>query len=83
MRMITGAILLLVAEQAFYHAHSIGFPHYRFVNEILLPTSGLISIVGVGMIVAGLWFDRMPGFDRIAANQQVNRSPDSIDKPNA
>lgn len=58
MRMITGALLLLVAEQAFYHAHSIGFPHYRFVNEILLPISGLLAIVGTGLIGTGLWFDR-------------------------
>ena len=60
MRMITGALLLLVAEQAFYHAHSIGFPHYRFVNEILLPVSGLLGFAGVGFIAFGLWFDRPP-----------------------
>ncbi|MEI8018812.1 MAG: hypothetical protein WCH39_11485 [Schlesneria sp.] len=60
MRMITGALLLLVAELAFYHAHSIGFPHYRFVNEVLLPVSGLLAIMGVGMIGFGLWFDRPP-----------------------
>jgi len=60
MRMITGALLLLVAEQAFYHAHSIGFPHYRFVNETLVPVSGLLAVMGVGLIGAGLWFDRPP-----------------------
>ena len=60
MRMITGALLLLVAESAFYHAHSIGFPHYRFVNEVLLPVSGLLAIMGVGMIGFGLWYDRPP-----------------------
>ena len=58
MRMITGALLLLVAEQAFYHAHSIGFPHYRFVNEVLLPLSGLLGVIGVVLIGVGLWFDR-------------------------
>ena len=60
MRMITGALLLLVSELAFYHAHSIGFPHYRFVNEVLLPASGLLAIMGLGMIAAGLIFDRPP-----------------------
>lgn len=60
MRMITGALLLLVAEQAFFHAHSIGFPHYRFVNEILLPVSGLLAITGLVLIGTGLWLDRTP-----------------------
>ena len=60
MRMITGALLLLVAEQAFFHAHSIGFPHYRFVNEILLPVSGLLAIMGLVLIGTGLWLDRAP-----------------------
>lgn len=74
MRMITGALLLMVAEQAFYHAHSIGFPHYRFVNEVLLPASGFLAIIGIGLIVFGLWFDRpviSPGPSR---NNQASSS---------
>ncbi len=72
MRMITGALLLLVAEQAFYHAHSIGFPHYRFVNEILLPVSGLLTVIGTGLIGMGLWLDRNGSNSRRAAEEQVS-----------
>lgn len=60
MRMITGALLLLVAEQAFYHAHSVSFPHYQFVNEVLLPASQFLSVLGVGLIGFGLLYDRHP-----------------------
>jgi hypothetical protein len=58
MRMITGAVLILAAEQAFAHAHQIGFPHQVFAREILLPASVALMLVGVGLLVWGVVRER-------------------------
>lgn len=58
MRCVTGAILLLGAEQAFSHAHLIGFPHHLFAREVLLPASLVLSVLGVGFLVWGLLTER-------------------------
>lgn len=58
MRMLTGAILLLTAEQAFAHAHLIGFPHELFAREVLYPASLLLGCCGGGVLVWGLLTDR-------------------------
>lgn len=52
MRMVTGAILIAAAEQAFAHAHSIGFPHAVFASQVLMPTS--VVLLGVGLVFL-LW----------------------------
>jgi len=54
MQMITGVLQFPVSERAFYPAHSIGFPHFRYVHETLLPVTGLPAVMGIGMIGAGL-----------------------------
>jgi len=53
MRMVTGAILIAAAEQAFSHAHLIGFPHSFFASEVLLPTSLVLVVVGLGCLIWG------------------------------
>jgi hypothetical protein len=58
MRMLTGAILLLTAEQAFAHAHLIGFPHELFAREILYPASLILGSCGGAALVWGLLTDR-------------------------
>ncbi|HPM81684.1 MAG TPA: hypothetical protein PLF81_13340 [Candidatus Anammoximicrobium sp.] len=58
MRMVTGAILIAAAEQAFSHAHSIGFPHSFFASEVLLPTSLVLAVVGLGFLVWGIITER-------------------------
>ncbi len=52
MRMVTGAILIAAAEQAFAHAHSIGFPHAVFASQVLMP--GSVVLLGVGLVFL-LW----------------------------
>lgn len=58
MRMITGAILILTAEQAFAHAHLIGFPHQVYVRSVLLPLSAVLGAIGVFSLVWGFLSER-------------------------
>ncbi len=60
MRMLTGAILLLTAEQAFAHAHLVGFPHVGFVREVLLPASMVLGLFGFAFLVWGILTERKP-----------------------
>ena len=60
MRTLTGALLLLTAEQAFSHAHLIGFPHVQFVREVLLPASAICAVLGLGFLIWGLFTDHPP-----------------------
>ena len=54
MKMLTGAILILTAEQAFAHAHLVGFPHNLFVNDVLVPTSLVLAILGIISLIWGI-----------------------------
>ena len=58
MRMLTGAILLLTAEQAFAHAHLVGFPNVAFVREVLLPASLVLGLFGFAFLVWGILTER-------------------------
>ncbi len=55
MRMITGALLLLAAEQAFAHSLQIGFPNTEFAQDILYPASLLLTLLGLVLLAWGLW----------------------------
>ena len=57
MRMITGAILLLASEQAFAHAHLIGFPHAVLAQDVLLPCSVVFAVTGCGFLIWGGFAD--------------------------
>lgn len=58
MRMITGSILILSAEQAFAHAHSTPFPNQVFANEILFPSSLVLAAIGLGCLIWGVIVER-------------------------
>ena len=58
MRTITGAILILAAEQAFAHAHLVGWPHHVYVRTILIPTAAVLATVGVGVLIWGFLSER-------------------------
>jgi hypothetical protein len=58
MRTITGAILIAAAEQAFAHAHLVGFPHSVFASQVLLPTSLVLVVAGVGFLLWGVIAER-------------------------
>ena len=57
MRMLTGAILLLAAEQAFAHAYLVGFPYQAFVSEVLLPAGSVFGFLGLAFLIWGLITD--------------------------
>lgn len=54
MRLVSGAILLLAAEQAFAHAHLIGFPNHDVAARVLVPASLVLLVLGSLMTVWGL-----------------------------
>jgi hypothetical protein len=58
MRTVTGAILIAAAEQAFSHAHLVGFPHGVFANQVLLPASLVLLVAGLGFLVWGVLTER-------------------------
>jgi hypothetical protein len=58
MRSISGALLLLTAEQAFAHAHSASFPNEPFVRDVLFPASGVLALSGVILLIWGLLTER-------------------------
>jgi hypothetical protein len=60
MRTVTGAILIAAAEQAFSHAHLIGFPHGVFASQVLMPTSLALLAVGLVFLVWGVITERAP-----------------------
>jgi hypothetical protein len=58
MRTLTGAILILAAEQAFSHSYLIAFPHQAFAQRILIPFSGATALLGLAFLVFGVFTDR-------------------------
>lgn len=58
MRMITGAILILAAEQAFAHAYQIGFPNAQLAQDLLVPLSAVLAIAGLALLIWGIFTDR-------------------------
>jgi hypothetical protein len=58
--MITGAILLLAAEQAFAHTQLVQFPNHQLTRDILLPGSVVLALLGVAFLVWGALTDVRP-----------------------
>ena len=55
MKLVTGALFLLIAEQAYSHANMIEFPNHIKASEVLFPASLTALILGILLIVWGLW----------------------------
>ncbi|MCA9037269.1 MAG: hypothetical protein KDA91_19170 [Planctomycetaceae bacterium] len=58
MRMITGALLILAAEQAFAHALLVPFPNNVFATEFLYPVSMVLAVLGIGFLIWGIVSDQ-------------------------
>ncbi len=58
MRMVTGAVLIAAAEQAFSHAYSIGFPHSVFAIEVLVPASLVLLLACLAFLTWGVVTER-------------------------
>ena len=57
MRTVTGAILLLAAVHAFSNAYLVGFPNAPFVQDLLVPVSGVLGVMGIAFLVWGVFAD--------------------------
>jgi hypothetical protein len=55
MRMLTGGVLIVGAEQAFAHCLLIRFPHEAFARQVLLPGSAALLAIGAGFLIWGLF----------------------------
>ena len=60
MRSLTGAVLILAAEQAFSHAFLIGFPHQAYAQKILIPFAAAAGSIGLGYLLFGYFRDQKP-----------------------
>lgn len=55
MRTVTGAILLLAAEQAYAHSCLIAFPDQEAAVQLLIPASLVLLGLGSVFLVWGIW----------------------------
>lgn len=54
MKLVTGAILVLAAEQAYAQAHLVPFPSHEHVATVLVPASLILLIFGTLLLLWGL-----------------------------
>jgi membrane-bound ClpP family serine protease len=58
MRALAGAVLIAAAEQAFAHSQLVQFPNHLFASEVLLPSSGILLLIGLALLIWGVLTDR-------------------------
>lgn len=54
MKLVSGSLLLLAAEQAFAHAHLVQFPNHDVAARVLVPGSLVLTVIGAILLVWGL-----------------------------
>ncbi len=54
MKLVSGALLLLTAEQAYAHAHLVQFPNQDVAARVLIPASVVFVTLGALLMVWGL-----------------------------
>jgi hypothetical protein len=64
MKMVTGAILLLIAEQCYAHTHLIQFPHYEYASQTLLPASAVAAVLGGLFLLWGVVAEVITSFNQ-------------------
>jgi hypothetical protein len=62
--MVTGALLIIAAEQAFAHSLQIGFPNTELAQDVLYPSSMVLALAGIGLLVWGLLAGEFSGRHR-------------------
>lgn len=58
MRTVTGAVLLLASQQSFAQAYLIGFPNASMAQEVLVPASAVLGVLGLGFLLWGIVTER-------------------------
>lgn len=59
MKLVSGSILLLAAEQAFAHAQMTAFPNHDVASRVLIPASVTFLIVGALVFAWGVFTETM------------------------
>ncbi len=54
MKLVTGGLLLLAAEQAYAHAQLVQFPNHESAAAVLVPGSFVLLVLGGLLLVWGL-----------------------------
>jgi hypothetical protein len=55
MKLLSGAVLLLAAEQAYAHSHLIGFPNHEVAADVLIPAAVVFLVLGSLLVTWGLF----------------------------
>jgi len=66
MKLISGAILLLAAEQAFGHALLVQFPNHDLASRVLVPACMVLLVLGSLLLAWGILTEGRP--QRTGAN---------------
>ncbi|MDB5390079.1 MAG: hypothetical protein JWM11_5725 [Planctomycetaceae bacterium] len=61
MKMVSGALLLVGAEQAFAHAKLVQFPHQDAASQVLIPASVVLLALGSLLLGWGLLTEARSG----------------------
>lgn len=64
MKLVSGALCLLGAEQAFAHAMLIQFPNQVTGTSVLIPVSMILLLLGTCLMVWGLLTECRPAKDQ-------------------
>ncbi len=71
MKLVSGAILFLAAEQSYAHAHLVQFPNHDVASRVLVPGSLVLLVLAIVMFVWGLLTEAR------SANGSCRRTADS------
>jgi len=71
MKLLSGAVLLVGAEQAFAHALLVQFPNQESASSVLVPVSLVLLALGSILMIWGLLTE-----SRSSARQKHTASPD-------
>lgn len=64
MKILSGAIFLVGAEQAFAHAMLVQFPNQSMASAVLIPASVVMLAMGGLLVLWGLWVEMKAGRGR-------------------
>ncbi|MBS0264639.1 MAG: hypothetical protein JSS02_22080 [Planctomycetes bacterium] len=60
MKLLSGALFLLAAEQAFAHSQLVPFPNHDDAAHVLIPASVVFLTLGTLLVVWGLLTEARP-----------------------
>jgi hypothetical protein len=72
MKLLSGSVLLVGAEQAFAHAQLVQFPNQSTATSVLIPASVVMLTMGTLLVIWGLFSDA-----RSVRNSTTDRNTDS------